>query len=91
MTTNETAKKKSALKKSVLLMIILGAVFALLLVGYFVFLRPMLQEDEVTEMVTYPPIWASEVESINGRVLMYPHYERSQINKITVHNPDNAK
>jgi RHS repeat-associated protein len=51
----------------------------------------MLKEDKAPEIATYPPIWESEVESINGRVLMYPHYERSQINKITVHNPDNAK
>ncbi|MBQ7325409.1 MAG: DUF4340 domain-containing protein [Clostridia bacterium] len=91
MNTNQTAKKRSALKKSVLLMIILGVIFALLLIGYFAVLRPLLQKDEAPETVTYPPIWASEVESINGRVLMYPHYERSQINKITVHNPDNAK
>lgn len=91
MTTNQTAKKRSSLKKSVLLMIILGVVFALLLVGYFAVLRPLLKEDEAPEVATYPPIWESEVESINGRVLMYPHYERSQINKITVHNPDNAK
>ena len=91
MTTNQTAKKRSALKKSVLLMIILGVIFALLLIGYFAVLRPLLKEDEAPETVTYPPIWESEVESINGRVLMYPHYERSQINKITVHNPDNAK
>ncbi len=91
MRTNSTAKNTSSLTKSIRLMIILGAVFALLAVGYLVFIHPMLQEDEATETVTYPPIWASEVESINGRVLMYPHYERSQINKITVNNPDNAK
>ncbi|MBO5778611.1 MAG: DUF4340 domain-containing protein [Clostridia bacterium] len=91
MRTNSTAKNTSSLTKSIRLMIILGAVFALLAVGYLLFIHPMLQEDEVEEPVTYPPIWASEVKSINGRVLMYPHYERSQINKITVNNPDNAK
>lgn len=91
MTTNQTAKNSSTLKKSIRLMIILGTIFALLLVGYLLILRPMLQEEEPVESATYPPIWASEVESINGRVLMYPHYERSQINKITVNNPENAK
>ena len=28
--------------------------------------------------------------STNGRVLMYPHFERGSIKKISIHNPDNA-
>lgn len=88
---SQTVKKSNTLKKSVRLMIVLAAIFALLLVGYFAILRPMLEDEEVTETAVYTPIWASEVESVNGRVLMYPHYERSNIAKITVHNPENAK
>ncbi len=89
--TKEIAKKSSSLKKSIRLMIILASVFAILLVGYFAVLRPMLQKESVTPAATYPPIWASEVESVDGRVMMYPHYQRENINKITVHNPKNAK
>lgn len=89
--TKDTIKKKNSLKSSIRLMIILASVFALLLVGYFAILRPMLQQEEEAPAAVYPPIWASEVESVDGRVMMYPHYQRSNINKITVHNPDNAK
>ena len=89
--TKETTKKSSSLKKSIRLMIILASVFALLLVGYLVILRPMLQEEEAAPSAVYPPIWESEVESVDGRVMMYPHYQRSDINKITVHNPNNEK
>ncbi len=79
------------LKKSLRIIIALSVVFVLLLVGYFVFVRPMLEDDEVVQSVVYSPIWESEVASSGGKVLMYPHYERSEISKITVHNPDNAK
>lgn len=89
--TKQTAKKSTSLKKSIRLMIILASVFAILLVGYFAILRPMLQEEEEAPTAVYTPIWKSEVESINGRVLMYPHYERDNINKISVHNPKNNK
>ncbi len=89
---SDTIQKRNTLNRTVRLMIVLAAIFALLLVGYFAILRPLLAEDdEVTEQVKYSPIWASEVEAANGRVLMYPHHERSQINKISIHNPDNAK
>lgn len=90
--TNQTVKNSSSLKKSIRLIIVLVAVFAILLVGYLVILRPMLQEDETEAVVaSYPAIWQSEVESVNGRVLMYPHFERSAIASISIHNPNNAK
>ena len=89
--TNVKAKKSSSLKKSIRTMIILASVCAILVIGYFAIVRPMLQQDEETATVTYDPIWASEVASVDGRVMMYPHYQRDNINKITVHNPKNAK
>lgn len=90
--TTQNAKKSTSLKKSIRLMIILASVFAILLVGYFAILRPMLQDkEEAASTAVYTPIWASEVEATDGRVLMYKHYDRDNINKISVHNPKNAK
>lgn len=88
--TKVNAKKSSSLNKSVRLIIILTAVFAVLLASYFI-LKAIFAKDEEVTAVTYDPIWASEVASVDGRVMMYPHYQRDAINKITVHNPKNAK
>ncbi|MBQ8287516.1 MAG: DUF4340 domain-containing protein [Clostridia bacterium] len=88
--TSQAIKKSNTVKKSIRLMCILAAVFVVLLAGYFI-ISPMLEDEEaVAEAVVYDPIWESEVASTNGRVLMYPHYERTSIKMISIHNPDNA-
>ncbi|MBQ7355013.1 MAG: DUF4340 domain-containing protein, partial [Clostridia bacterium] len=87
----QTIQKSKSIHKSVRLMIVLAVVAGLLLAGYFFILSPMLEDEVVAETVVCTPIWESEVESSNGRVLMYPHYERSAIRSVTINNPDNAK
>lgn len=87
----QTIQKSKSIHKSVRLMIVLAVVTGLLLAGYFFILSPMLEGEEVVETAVCTPIWASEVESTNGKVLMYPHYQRSEISSITINNPDNAK
>lgn len=87
----QTIQKSKSIHKSVRLMIVLAVVAGLLLAGYFFILSPMLEDEVVAETVVCTPIWESEVESSNGRVLMYPHYERSAIRRVTINNPDNAK
>lgn len=87
---SQTKQNSKSIHKSVRLMIVLAVTFAVLLAGYF-FIVPLFEEEVTTETVVCTPIWESEVESANGKVLMYPHYQRSDISKITIHNPNNAK
>lgn len=88
--TNQSIQKSKSIKKTLLLSGVLAVVFALLLGGYFVVTALLDTETVETEQVVYEPIWEDEVEGVNGRVLLYPHFRRESINKITVHNPDNA-
>lgn len=89
MSSLET-KKKNSIQRSMLTIGVLLATFVVLLAGYFVISYLMEDDDGTTPTVVYKPIWESEVESTNGRVLMYPHYERANISKISIHNPGNA-
>ncbi len=88
---SQTIEKSNTIKKSVRLMSILAVVFLVLLAGYFFVVRPLLVEEGAPQQaVVCDPIWESEVASVNGRVLMYPHYERENILKVSIHNPRNA-
>ena len=82
--------KSKTIKKNIWMMSALAIVACLLLGAYFVVDAMLGTDVVVAESVVYQPIWASEVEGINGRVLLYPHFERSSITKISIHNPNNA-
>lgn len=89
--TEQTKVKGSALRRGVTAVIVLAVVFALLIIGYFAFLRPYLQKDDAGESEPVELIWSQEVESIDNRMLIYEHITREQMSKIEIHNPDNAK
>lgn len=89
--TEETKVKGSTLRRGVIAVIVLAVVFALLIVGYFAFLRPYLNEDQADDQTPVEMIWSQEVASIDNRMLIYEHIKREEMAKIEVHNPDNAK
>lgn len=89
--TEQTKVKSSALRRGVIAVIALAVIFALLLIGYFAFLRPYLKRNEDTESAPVEMIWSQEVASIDNRMLIYEHIGRDAISKIEIHNPDNAK
>ena len=58
-------------------------VFLLLLIGYLAVVRPIVNKTEETKPIE---LVEGEVEGPNGRVLMFPHVERKDIDSIEVHN-----
>lgn len=89
--TEETKVKGNALRRGLTAVIVLAVVFALLIVGYFVILRPYLESDQAEATEPVELIWSQEVASIDNRMLIYEHITREEMQQIAVHNPDNEK
>lgn len=89
--TEQTKTKSSALRRGVTAVIVLAVVFALLIVGYFLFLKPYLTQYDAEEVEPIELIWSQEVATVENRVLMYEHFERDQMQSIEIHNPGNEK
>lgn len=72
-------------KKQINLSIILGVVFLVLLLAYFIVLRPILNEaaPNTKDPVQLDP---GEVEGANDRIMLFPQVERASIKSIEVKN-----
>lgn len=71
-------KKKKIISAAVAL-----GIFLVLLIGYLAVVRPIINKAEETKPIE---LVDGEVEGPNGRVLMFPHIERKDIDSIEVHN-----
>lgn len=71
------------------LIIGLTVVFGVLLLAYFLIIRPLLVDDNdvITQKVEL--IWSDEVASGSSSLLLYPNVTRDQMKEVAVHNPKN--
>lgn len=74
----------TVINKQKLTIIICVPVFAVLLVVYLAFIRPLLKT--ATAETKPPELLEGEVLGANNRVLMFPHTEKADILSIEVHN-----
>ncbi len=76
-------------KKQKVIIIVLAVLFAVLIAGYFVVVKPIVEQvdpEETTEpRETDAP---GEVVGFNDRILMFEHTEKKDIRSIEVHNPN---
>ncbi|MBO4355572.1 MAG: DUF4340 domain-containing protein [Clostridia bacterium] len=84
-------RKKNFQSSRLELIIGLAVVLAVLLLGYFLIIRPLLKDDGTSEGTSLELIWESEVKSSASSVLLYPVIERDNISRIEVHNPENEE
>ena len=72
-------------KKQIRLAIVCGIIFLVLLLSYFIIIRPLLNE---TTSSTKDPLQLDpgEVEGANDRVMLFPQVERASIQSIEVKN-----
>ena len=70
-------------KKRLIPLIVSAVIFTVLLVAYFVFVAPLLNESTDTEP---PQLFEGEFLGSNNRILMFKHTERASIKKIEVKN-----
>lgn len=73
------------IRKQKKLIIILGAVVAVLLVAYFAVVQPIVNKMSVKEE-DIPDLLDGEVLGTSNRILLYEHVEKSDMERLEVHN-----
>lgn len=82
-------RKKNFLSGQKGLIIGLAVSFAVLLLGYFFIIRPLLKDDKRPAGSTTSLIWEDERLVSGNQLLLYPAIAENNINTIKIHNPDN--
>ncbi len=72
------------MKKQKILIVVFAVLFAVLLTAYFVVIKPLMAETAEGESSL--TVLDGEVETVNGRLLMFRHVERDEMQSIEVFN-----
>lgn len=80
-------KKAGMVKKQIIMVSVFAAVALILTLVYFLVLRPIFNERTKEEEQEIVPLIEGEVRDSGGvAILMFPHVEKKNLNKITVKN-----